>query len=163
YLLSDVGARQVATARWDGLFALTVTIAALAAFAAWSAGRGWTWFWLAAAVSALTKGPLGVLLAAFGLVAVVWERRSGHPSRLAAQPVAPAVPDDPRGGAARRSRARSADGAAVAARARGGRGCRSRDGARDLLRPVSLVRGARARHPRDRRAGAPRRYRTLEA
>jgi len=88
YLLSDVGARQVATARWDGLFALTVTIAALAAFAAWGAGRGWTWFWLAAAVSTLTKGPLGVLLAAFGLAAVVWERRSGHPSRLAGSHVA---------------------------------------------------------------------------
>jgi 4-amino-4-deoxy-L-arabinose transferase-like glycosyltransferase len=83
YLLSDVGAHQVATARWDGLFALTVTIAALLAFRAWESGGGWTWFWLAAAAATLTKGPLGVLLAAFGLAALVWERRSGHATRLA--------------------------------------------------------------------------------
>ena len=82
YLLSDVGAHQVATARWDALFTLTVTIAALLAFAAWTTGRGWTWFWLAAAASTLTKGPLGVLLAALGLLAVAWERRSRHPTRL---------------------------------------------------------------------------------
>lgn len=83
YLLSDVGAHQVATARWDGLFALTVTIAALLAFRAWEEGGGWTWFWLAAAAATLTKGPLGVLLAVFGLGALVWERRSGHTARLA--------------------------------------------------------------------------------
>src|SRR5262249_2122178 len=82
YLLSDVGARQIATARWDGLFALTVTIAALLALRAWDVGGGWTWFWLAAAASTLTKGPLGVLLAALGLGAVLWERRSGHVTRL---------------------------------------------------------------------------------
>src|SRR5262249_15183717 len=74
---------QIATARWDGLFALTVTIAALAAFRAWSTGGGWTWFWIAAAAATLTKGPLGVLLAGLGLAAVVWERRSGHRARLA--------------------------------------------------------------------------------
>ena len=42
YLLSDVGAHQMGTARWDGVFALTVTVAALLAFRAWSAGGGWT-------------------------------------------------------------------------------------------------------------------------
>jgi Dolichyl-phosphate-mannose-protein mannosyltransferase len=83
YLLSDVGAHQIATARWDGLFALTVTIAALLAFEAWETGGGWTWFWLAAAAATLTKGPLGVLLAALGLAALLWERRSGHATRLA--------------------------------------------------------------------------------
>lgn len=82
YLLSDVGARQMATARFDGLFALTVMLAALAAFHAWMRGGGWAWFWLAAAVSTLTKGPLGLLLAAFGLLAVAWERRSGTPKPL---------------------------------------------------------------------------------
>jgi 4-amino-4-deoxy-L-arabinose transferase-like glycosyltransferase len=82
YLLCDVGARQVATARWDGLFSLTVALAALAAWRAWSTGAGWTWFWLAAAVSTLTKGPLGVVLASLGLLAVAWERRSGHAARL---------------------------------------------------------------------------------
>ncbi|HEY3189098.1 MAG TPA: glycosyltransferase family 39 protein [Solirubrobacteraceae bacterium] len=82
YLLSHVATQQMATARWDGLFALTVAVTAMAAFRAWSAGGGWTGFWLAGAVSTLTKGPLGVLLAAFGLGAVVWERRSGQPSPL---------------------------------------------------------------------------------
>jgi 4-amino-4-deoxy-L-arabinose transferase-like glycosyltransferase len=82
YLLSHVGAWQIATARWDGLFSLTVTVAALAAFRAWMRGGGWTVFWLAAAASTLTKGPLGVLLAAFGLGAVVWERRTGRSKPL---------------------------------------------------------------------------------
>src|SRR5262249_30945168 len=80
---SQVAAVQMATARWDGLFALAVTIAALAAFRAWRLGSGWTIFWLAAAAATLTKGPLGVLLAGFGLVAVVWERLTGHRTPLA--------------------------------------------------------------------------------
>jgi 4-amino-4-deoxy-L-arabinose transferase-like glycosyltransferase len=78
FLLSDFGATQMATARWDGLFALTVTIAALAAFRAWMRGTGWTIFWLAAAIATLTKGPLGVLLAGLGLAAVAWERLAGR-------------------------------------------------------------------------------------
>jgi 4-amino-4-deoxy-L-arabinose transferase-like glycosyltransferase len=82
YLLSEVGAQQMATARWDGVFALTVTVAALLAFRAWMTGGGWTWFWLAAAASTLTKGPLGLLLAVLGLAAIVWERRTDHPTRL---------------------------------------------------------------------------------
>ncbi len=82
YLLSNVVSQQMATARWDGLFALTVALIAVAAFHAWTSERGWTMFWLAAAVSTLTKGPLGILLGAFGLLAVPWERRSGHPRPL---------------------------------------------------------------------------------
>ncbi len=78
YLLCDAAARQVATARWDGLFALTVTLAAVAAFRAWVEGASWTWFWLLAAVSTLTKGPVGVVLAGAGLLAVPWERRTGR-------------------------------------------------------------------------------------
>jgi len=82
YLSSNVVAQQIATARWDGLFALTVVLVALAAFRSWNTGRGWTLFWLAAAVSTLTKGPLGILLGGLGLLAVPWERRSGHPLPL---------------------------------------------------------------------------------
>ena len=78
FLLSQFAARQMATARWDGLFALTVTVAALAAFRAWTLGRGWTVFWLAAAIATLTKGPLGVVFAGFGLMAAVWERVDGR-------------------------------------------------------------------------------------
>src|SRR5262245_49962010 len=82
YLLSETGAVQMGTARWDGLFALTVAATALAAFHAWTTGRGWTWFWLAGAAWTLTKGPLGVLLAATGLVAVPWERHAGTPAPI---------------------------------------------------------------------------------
>ena len=67
---------QMATARWDGLFAFMVALTALAGFRAWTSGRGWTVFWLAAAAATLTKGPLGLLLAAFGFLAIPWERRS---------------------------------------------------------------------------------------
>jgi 4-amino-4-deoxy-L-arabinose transferase-like glycosyltransferase len=79
YLASEVAAKQVATARWDALFALTVALAALAAFHGWTTGRGWVWFWLAGAAATLTKGPLGVLLAGAGLGAAWWERASGTP------------------------------------------------------------------------------------
>ena len=78
FLLSNFGAEQMATARWDGLFALTVTIAALAAFRAWMRGDGWTTFWLAATIATLTKGSVGVLLAGLGLAAVAWEHLAGR-------------------------------------------------------------------------------------
>lgn len=81
-LLTMATAKHVALARTDALFAFTVTLAALLAYRAWSRGGGWTCFWLAAAAATLTKGPLGVLLALFGLLAVVWEKRSGRPAPL---------------------------------------------------------------------------------
>jgi 4-amino-4-deoxy-L-arabinose transferase-like glycosyltransferase len=56
YLLSSAGDRQMMTARYDGLLALPVTLAAVAAFRAWQTGRGWTWFWLAGAFGTLVKG-----------------------------------------------------------------------------------------------------------
>jgi 4-amino-4-deoxy-L-arabinose transferase-like glycosyltransferase len=83
YLVSYVGASQIALARPDGVFAFTVVAAALAAFRAWTSGRGWTWFWLAAAVAILAKGPLGLLLAAAGLLAAGWERWNGHAAPVA--------------------------------------------------------------------------------
>ncbi len=82
YACSGIAAKQVALVRTDGLFALTVTVLALLAFRAWQKGSGWAWFWLAAALSTLTKGPLGILLAATGLLAALWERRSGQPVPL---------------------------------------------------------------------------------
>src|SRR5574342_560646 len=78
YLLSYVGDAQVALARPDGVFTCAVTVAAFAAFRAWASGRGWTWFWLAAAAATLTKGPLGLLLGGLGLLAAGWERLSGR-------------------------------------------------------------------------------------
>jgi hypothetical protein len=83
YLLSYIGASQIALARPDGVFAFTVTAATLAAFWAWSAGRGWTWFWLAAAAATLAKGPLGLVLGAAGLLAAGWERWNGRAAPIA--------------------------------------------------------------------------------
>lgn len=80
FLLSPVGAKQMGLARIDGLFACTVFVTMLLALRAWERGRGWTWFWLAAAVSTLAKGPLGLLLASLSLIAALWERRTGAPA-----------------------------------------------------------------------------------
>lgn len=82
YLVSATGAKQICLARTDTLFALTVFVAALCCYRAWIKGSGWTWFWLAAAAATLTKGPLGLLLSAGGLLALFWERRSGKPVPL---------------------------------------------------------------------------------
>ena len=85
YVLSPMGDLMVQTVRYDGLFALPVALAAFAAYRAWVTGRGWTWFWLAAAFATLVKGPLGVVLGAVGLLAGLWEWRSGAPLRLRGQ------------------------------------------------------------------------------
>lgn len=85
YLLSPAIGKQLTLVRTDPLFTFTVALAAVAAFAAWERGRGWTWFWLAAAAATLTKGPLGVALGAAGLMAVLWERRTGQPAALRGQ------------------------------------------------------------------------------
>ncbi|MEO6184362.1 MAG: glycosyltransferase family 39 protein [Verrucomicrobiota bacterium] len=82
YLLSHAALSQMTTCRYDGLFSLFVTLAALAAFEGWTTGRGWIWFWLASAAATLTKGPLGLILAATGLLAVIWERKSNEPKRI---------------------------------------------------------------------------------
>ena len=79
YLLSPLGDKSVATARYDGLFALPVTLSALAAFGSWNTGRGWFWFWVAVTVGTLVKGPLALVLGSAGLVAALWEKRAGTP------------------------------------------------------------------------------------
>ena len=81
YLLSAVTDSQMTTTRYDGLFSLAVLLGGLAAHRAWVLGRGWTWFWLAAAAATMVKGPLGVLLGAAGLMAAFWEWRSGDARR----------------------------------------------------------------------------------
>jgi 4-amino-4-deoxy-L-arabinose transferase-like glycosyltransferase len=77
-MLCTAGLKQFGLARTDGVFAFTVTLAAFLAYTAWTRGSGWTLFWIAAAVATLTKGPLGLVLAALGLLAAVWERRSSE-------------------------------------------------------------------------------------
>ncbi len=77
-MLCTAGVKEFGLARTDGVFAFTVTLSALLAHRSWSTGKGWLWLWLAAAVSTLTKGPLGLILAGGGLLAAIWERRSGN-------------------------------------------------------------------------------------
>ena len=81
-MLTAAGLKEFGLARTDGVFAFTVTAAALLGFRAWSRGGGWTWFWLMAAAATLTKGPLGLVLAGGGLAACWWEKRSGQPLPL---------------------------------------------------------------------------------
>jgi 4-amino-4-deoxy-L-arabinose transferase-like glycosyltransferase len=77
-ILTPAALKEFGLARTDGVFAFAVAAAALAAYIAWVSGKGWLWFWLLGAVATLTKGPLGLLLAAAGLLASVWERKSGE-------------------------------------------------------------------------------------
>ena len=75
-LLTTASLKSIGLARTDGVFAFIVTATALLAYRSWIRGGGWTWFWLLGAVATLTKGPLGVVLGAGGLLAFVWERKS---------------------------------------------------------------------------------------
>lgn len=81
-VVSPLAIKECLSARYDLFFTVPVMLGGWAAFRAWQTGRGWTWFWLAAATATLTKGPLGLLLAALGLLAAVWEWRTGHPARI---------------------------------------------------------------------------------
>ncbi|MBE7502064.1 MAG: glycosyltransferase family 39 protein [Verrucomicrobiales bacterium] len=85
-MFSQFGLKHVVLARTDAVFMGTVTLAALTAYRAWTTGRGWTGFWLAAGAASLTKGPLGLGLAAGGCLAAWWERRGGDPCPLRVRP-----------------------------------------------------------------------------
>lgn len=78
YLVSYATVNQMAMPRYDGLLALPVTLAALAAFRAWETGKGWTIFWLFAAIGTLVKGPLALVLSAGGLLAVFFTPAPGR-------------------------------------------------------------------------------------
>jgi 4-amino-4-deoxy-L-arabinose transferase-like glycosyltransferase len=77
FLLCSLTAKHVCLARTDAMFTLWVSAAAFAGLRAWEQGgtRRWTLFWLFVALSTLTKGPLGLVLASLGLVAHFKERR----------------------------------------------------------------------------------------
>lgn len=87
YLVSAVAAKQMSLARTDGVFAFMVTLTALLAYRSWTTGKGWIWFWLAAALATLTKGPLGLVFGAGGLLAHFWERRKPSPTRPRGYPL----------------------------------------------------------------------------
>ncbi|AUN94196.1 ArnT family glycosyltransferase [Pseudazoarcus pumilus] len=79
-VMAPLMSKHVALVRSDALFALLILVGACAALRAWERPdgdwRGWTLFWIAGALATLTKGPLALVLAASGLLAVWWERRS---------------------------------------------------------------------------------------
>lgn len=66
--------KMVSLARTDPLFMLVVFATGLMAFECWSRHRNWSYFWVLASLGTLTKGPLGLILGALGLFAIVWER-----------------------------------------------------------------------------------------
>jgi 4-amino-4-deoxy-L-arabinose transferase-like glycosyltransferase len=82
YLLSLLTAKQIALVRPDATLAMMTTAAAFLAVEAWHRGRGWTLFWLAAALATLAKHPLGMVLPLAGLLAVLWERWGPAPLPL---------------------------------------------------------------------------------
>ena len=90
-LLTTAGYKQFGLARTDGVFTFTIAVSALLGFRAWQLRHGWIWFWMMSAVATLTKGPLGLILAAGGLLASGWEGaihelkpvRGGHLSGIA--------------------------------------------------------------------------------
>lgn len=75
-VLAPMMSKHIALVRTDALFALVVAAGAFAAHRAWARGGGWTPFWFWAGLATLIKGPLGLVLAAMGLLAWFWERRS---------------------------------------------------------------------------------------
>ena len=75
-VLAPMMSKHIALVRTDALFALVVALGAFAAQRAWERGGGWAPFWFWAALATLVKGPLGLVLAAMGLLAWFWERRS---------------------------------------------------------------------------------------
>ncbi|CAN5395037.1 hypothetical protein BH09SUM1_BH09SUM1_13070 [soil metagenome] len=70
YLLSMTGVRQLLLIRTDPLFSFTVTGMLILCLYAAMGRVSWLWFWLAAGLSSLTKGPLGLLLM-LGVVPVI--------------------------------------------------------------------------------------------
>mgnify|MGYP000868870899 CR=1 FL=1 len=78
FIVSPMGMKQIALARTDSLFTFTVTLTAFIGYYAWNSQTRWMWiaFWLAAALSGLTKGPLGLLLASGGFLSYFWNRKT---------------------------------------------------------------------------------------
>lgn len=74
-VLAPMMSKHIALVRTDALFALVVAAGAFAAHRAWERGGGWVPFWGLAGLATLIKGPLGLVLAAMGLLAWLWERR----------------------------------------------------------------------------------------
>jgi len=66
--------KQVTLIRTDPLFAFCCAATAVVAYECWLGRRSWIFFWLVAIFTTLTKGPLGILLGAIGLIAAIWHQ-----------------------------------------------------------------------------------------
>lgn len=75
-LLSTIGIRILYLARTDAMFSFATFLTACLGYRAWTRGRGWIWFWLSATLATLTKGPLGLVLAAGGIIGLQWKCRN---------------------------------------------------------------------------------------
>ncbi len=83
FCCSTYAFKMVHLARTDPLFCMWVALGAACAWLAWQARtrhqpatRFIIGFWAFATLATLTKGPLGVVIAGLGLLAILWERRS---------------------------------------------------------------------------------------
>lgn len=80
---NTLGMQHLAFARTDALFTFLITLSCVFALKAWadrSGSKWWLGFWFMSALATLTKGPLGLLIAALGLAAIFWEGRSAAPT-----------------------------------------------------------------------------------
>lgn len=79
FACSTYAFKMVHLARTDPLFAMFVALGAACAWRAWNSTARSRWivaFWLFATLATMTKGPLGVVLAALGCLAILFERRA---------------------------------------------------------------------------------------
>ena len=104
FLLSFPGVKQVCLARTDPVFTFLIALTAWLGYRAWRLNRSWMPFWLAAAATTLTKGPLGLVLASIGFLAHVLDRprTAPVPLRRGAYPGSRALSRDLRGVGRRR-------------------------------------------------------------
>lgn len=78
YILSAPVLKQLSLCRTDPLFTLFTVLTAVLLYRVWVQKKGWIWFWLGSAAATLTKGPLGILIAAGGMLAYFWEKKDGN-------------------------------------------------------------------------------------
>ncbi len=77
-LVSMMGTKQVALVRTDALFGGLIALTAMYGYRASRSECSWVFFWIGAALATLTKGPLGLLVPALGLVARPWRDPGGR-------------------------------------------------------------------------------------
>lgn len=81
-LSCQLGIRQVTLVRSDALFQMFILLGAFFALRSTIDGKNWWPFWLAALGAVMTKGPLGVVISALGLAAIVSARRDASSGGL---------------------------------------------------------------------------------